>query len=659
MSCSRMYFALVIALLLGVTVPLFGQTTQPAANERVDKLIAVLKSDAQQKEKADACRELAIIGTKDAIAPLAALLSDEKLSHNARYALEPIPDPAVDEALRDALGKLKGRPLAGVIGSIGVRRDGKAVESLARLLADADADVSQAAARALGRIGNPPAAKALQDALPNAPAANQLAVCEGLFRCAEALSVSGQRDQAIAIYDQLLTVKGLHQVRTGALRGAILTRQKEGLPLLQKNLRSNDRILFAAAVQTSGELAGDEVTKTLIDALAGQSSDNQILIIQALGKRAQAGALPVLFGLAESGEKPVRVAAIRALPEIGNAASSRLLMKLLSDADREISQAAQESLAALPGQQVDEAVMGMLGSTKTDDRLTALELMGRRRMTAGVPGLLKATGDADVKVRTAAIRMVGELGGAGDLPAMLDVLMKLKESQDLTAAEEALIALAGKTDDPQTQTDKVTSLLATAQPVQKSAMLRVLGAIGGDKALQAVRAAVKDPDAQVRSAAIRALGAWRNADAAPDLLALAKSADNPNDKTLCLRGYLGLAARSDLPADQRLSMCKQAGELIQRDEEKKLLLSTLGRIDSLDAISLVMPYLDDQANRQEACMACLSIVEGMLKGPDGSKLAPKLVEPLEKVAQVAPNADLAQRTKGLLRQVKKRTGAEK
>ncbi len=64
------------------------------------------------------------------MAPLAALLGDEKLAHMARYGLEPIPDPAVDDALRDALGKLKGRPLVGVIGSIGVRRDTKAVEPL-------------------------------------------------------------------------------------------------------------------------------------------------------------------------------------------------------------------------------------------------------------------------------------------------------------------------------------------------------------------------------------------------------------------------------------------------------------------------------------------------------------------------------------------------
>ncbi len=51
-------------------------TPQPATPEQVAKLIAVLKSDASQKDKADACRELARIGTKDAVAPLAALLPD-------------------------------------------------------------------------------------------------------------------------------------------------------------------------------------------------------------------------------------------------------------------------------------------------------------------------------------------------------------------------------------------------------------------------------------------------------------------------------------------------------------------------------------------------------------------------------------------------------
>ena len=113
---------LVSALVLSCAAASFAQSPQPTGAEQEKKLVAVLKSNASEKEKADACRELARIGTKDAVAPLAALLPDEKLSHMARYGLETIPSPAVDEALRDAAGKLRGRQLVGVIGSLGVRR---------------------------------------------------------------------------------------------------------------------------------------------------------------------------------------------------------------------------------------------------------------------------------------------------------------------------------------------------------------------------------------------------------------------------------------------------------------------------------------------------------------------------------------------------------
>ena len=195
------------ALLAAAASELSGQTVPSGGKEQVDKLIAVLKSDASHKEKADACRALAVVGTREAVPVLAALLADEKLSHMARYALEPIPDPSVDQALREASGRLRGRPLVGVIGSIGVRHDAKAVGALSRLLRDADPDVAQAAARALGSIGTAEAAKAIQDALPGSPAGNQLAFCEGLFRCAETLAAKGEPTQALAIYDHLRSLK--------------------------------------------------------------------------------------------------------------------------------------------------------------------------------------------------------------------------------------------------------------------------------------------------------------------------------------------------------------------------------------------------------------------------------------------------------------------
>ena len=73
---------------------------------------------------------------------LAALLPDKELTSWARTALEVIPDPAADDALRSAMATLQGRTLIGVINSIGFRRDAQAVPGLTGRLKDADADVA-------------------------------------------------------------------------------------------------------------------------------------------------------------------------------------------------------------------------------------------------------------------------------------------------------------------------------------------------------------------------------------------------------------------------------------------------------------------------------------------------------------------------------------
>ncbi len=169
------------------------------------RLIGILKDPhAPVFAKAKACQRLAVVGTKQAVPALAALLPDPQLSHYARFGLEPIPDPSVDKALRDALKKLSGRPLAGVINSLGCRKDAKAVKPLSRLLEKGEGeDVQAAAAAALGRIGNPQAAKTLEKALGRAGAQVRPAVAGAALVCAERLLAQGRREQALTLYAAL------------------------------------------------------------------------------------------------------------------------------------------------------------------------------------------------------------------------------------------------------------------------------------------------------------------------------------------------------------------------------------------------------------------------------------------------------------------------
>jgi len=646
---SKIKYIIMIILPLVCEANWLEETVVPATEQQVDRLVGVLKSDAPLKDKMDACRLLSIVGTKDAIAPLAALLGDEQLSHMARYGLEPIPDPAVDEALRKALGEVEGRPLIGVIGSIGVRRDAQAVQPLMEMLMRNDVipEAKGAAMRALGQIGTLAAAEVLKMSIDHAPVEGLPDVYEGLFRCAERLEGEGKREAAIAIYDILRKQNASHQVRAGALRGAILTRGNDGIALIREHMRSNDYIMFSAAVQAAQEMKSAGVTRVLTADLNRLPADNQILVIQTLGERGDAGACPALFALARDGAKSVRIAAIKSLAEIGDESAVPVLVELLNDGDGEISEAAQESLASLPGREADEAVTEMLDSNRAERRLTALELMSRRRMTSSVPAVLKAARDDNQKIRSSALRRIGELGGLTELPALLDLLVEYKSPQDLDAVERALSAICMKADNPQSYTSKLTNLLGRVQPGQKSALLQVLGIIGGPEALEAVRSEIDNSNETVRGAAVRALCGWKTADAAPYLLELAETSSNPSQKTAALRGYINLIRDKSLSIGKKLEMCRQAKGSIERNEEKKLLLGALGTVPSTEALSMAMNYVDDSFVRNEACFAVVAICdEIVLQHPD------EVADAIAKVLNATKNRNVTRRARAILNKAK-------
>ena len=119
-------------------------------------LIALLRDPgASVYARAKACQRLAVVGDKDAAPALAALLDSPQLSLYARTALETLPDRGADGALRGALGTVQGKLMAGVINSIGKRRDANALGALEKLRHHSDSDVAGSANAALARIRPP------------------------------------------------------------------------------------------------------------------------------------------------------------------------------------------------------------------------------------------------------------------------------------------------------------------------------------------------------------------------------------------------------------------------------------------------------------------------------------------------------------------------
>ena len=268
------------------------------------------------------------------------------------------------------------------------------------------------------------------------------------------------------------------------------------------------------------------------------------------------------------------------------------------------------------------------------------------------PRSSRRVGDKDSNVRSKALSVLGEVSGVTELPLLTDLLLEAQAPEVVRTAEQAISTVCTRAEKPEAGSQLLVSRLGQATPDKKVILLGVLSKVGGPTALKAVRSSIQDSQTEVHAAAIRALSVWKSPEVVADLLALAQTAANATDRLLGLRSYLGWAGKADLPLPQRLEICQKAAGLVQKPEEKTLLISRLGNIASPEALPLLQPYLDEPAVRNEGINAMVSVAEKLLKGRQANKVAPQLIQPLEKAVQAAANTDLADRAKAALKLAK-------
>lgn len=189
-------------LLPCLLLALAGCVTAPDPREAA--ALAVLKSDAGLREKAVACQQLADFAGPAAVPALASLLAHEQLGDYARSGLESMADPAAGAALLGALETLQGRQLAGVINSLGVRRETAAVPVLRRIAAQPGHSAAAEAVGALGLIADPAAAQVLGEILRNGDRKLREAAAHSALIAAERLTTAGHNAAAAKLLETSL-----------------------------------------------------------------------------------------------------------------------------------------------------------------------------------------------------------------------------------------------------------------------------------------------------------------------------------------------------------------------------------------------------------------------------------------------------------------------
>ncbi|MDR1479740.1 MAG: HEAT repeat domain-containing protein [Planctomycetaceae bacterium] len=599
--------------------------------------------DLRLRIKIFAYKRVAMYGTKAAVPILVEKIELPKEGFYARYALESIPDKEVDVALCEIAGKVK-KPevLAGIFTTLGVRANPQSAEIAKSFLNHEIADVRQAAAYAYASTAGDTAIEFFKrksiDPL----------IADSAFLCAEFLTHKGEKSKAIEIYDALSVADIKQHQKEAALTQSVLSRGEAGVAKLVELLSSEAAANFEVGLKVGRELpAGKAVTKAMIDLLDKKTNPTRkAKLVRSIGDRkdneSKAISLPVISGLAKSGDEAVRVAAIESFCNIGDSS----VLPILIDAAKQnesarIANVARLTLQNLAGSDIDAAIGKLLDSNDKDSRIIAIGLVKERRIISAYPLLKKSLSDSDADVSKATIDAIGQTAGLDDLPTILDLFIKSQAQAETDKILSVLKSACTRLPQDAASAEVLKIFEKSAVPVKVN-LLELFKEIGGAKAVGIVeRSAWEDAD-EVQNKATEVLGRWVSQKDV-DLVARAclKLAKESKYKSRGLRGYIRLARQFAMPEDRKLQICQETYDLAVRDEDRILIFDVYDRNPSPKVFDVAANYLDvgSEKLRDRAAQTVVTI---------GEKLqvrSPKVADAMKKVIDQSKNENLKERAK--------------
>ncbi|RYZ03077.1 MAG: HEAT repeat domain-containing protein [Myxococcales bacterium] len=144
--------------------------------------------------------------------------------------------------------------------------------------------------------------------------------------------------------------------------------------------------------------------------------------VRALGREGEQ-AVPRLLEFLSTPSWVVRREAVAQLGKLGRAAAVALCAALEQDRKSERRLAAVVDALVASDADIDDLVLALTGSPSVAVVCDALQVVGRRRITAGVQRVVELTSHSDDNVAVASIEALGQLGGEQALACLLGVVV--------------------------------------------------------------------------------------------------------------------------------------------------------------------------------------------------------------------------------------------
>lgn len=570
-------------------------------------MAGALRPDTAKPARLWLIYQLEFIGRGECIAALDAQLDDgdAEIREAARRALQNNPAPQATERLIARVAGAKDPVVkTAFVASLGARKDAAAVTALASLLTE---PVAVTAAESLGRTASgDDMAKILATSTARAPEVI-VALAHAAIHCAQRELTAGNKAAAGRLYALLAKTAQPKPIERAVLRGQVLAAD-DPAAVIQTYLASADAEKWAIVAQCLGDACNADLAAKLAAQLPSLAAEPQLLVLGALAARGEKAALPTALAAAKSNDPRIATAGFRALAKMGDgSAVPALLAAALSNSDS--ASAARESLIRLTGEGVDEALVSALAADDVARRKLVIDILDGRKTPIAVPALLKEAQSTTAEIRSRVVKALGNLAQPKDVPALVALLLATPAGRDRDDWEKAVMFVCNRIDDEQGQAEPVLALLGSASASDRRALLPVLGRIGGKMAFAAVQAHIASNDADTKEAAVRALCNWPDASVADELLKLAGSADDANHRVWALRAYVRvISLPGEVGNDKKtLAMFQKAMDMATRDEDKRFIVGRVSAVRSIKALRWALPYLDNPTLANDAARSVLDL----------------------------------------------------
>ncbi len=555
-----------------------------------------------------------LAGRNEAVKPLAAFLKEESTAGPAARALRSIGGPEAGKALLNALGGARGKALVDIIQAAGELQPRGTVKTVLRFASSDDPTVRQATLKALSLSGDPAAGPALAMSRIAAPVIERRTSAALYLAYARKLAEKGGRATALeaawSIYRAYRNPGETH-IAADALELIVsLLPEEKAADALLEAMDGDDAELTAAALELTFRFGAERIVPLLIAkaGAAGTTPSTKAMIIDRLGRRGEKAALPLVRSSLADSDPEVCLAAIAAAngPWAEELLPALIGLAVGTDDAAELT-AIKRSLLCFREEAVSPPAAAAEQSAPVPARAMLLEVLGEKGASGRTELVFSETRSEQPEVRTAALKALAGTAGPSDLRRIIDLLALSSSSGDIRALEDAAAAAAGRDADRDTAVGRLLAMFDGSIEPGRIAIIRLMPRLGGAKALDFLRAELKDSDPPSRTAALVALSRWPDSEAADDLLQIIKTTGAKRELLMALEGHVRLIKGSKDPAWKKYELLKAAAFSLKEDQEKAVVIRGLAELRDPWSLKLLSFFLDHPVLGPAAANSILEI----------------------------------------------------